>query len=593
MTESPSHSPATAIIPAPEPDSVANKTSAAAVAKQSLEDRAKALYESGKRAEALTCYEQLAAQEPTNHWWLIWQVICLQCLGRWSEGLNRLAQVPQQGTLVGATWRKRFALLRASGQLPQAAFVLAQRPLPDGVEPLELEQLHLELARSYRDQQRTLACVDNLLSIGVEQPHGINADQIQRWRDLRLETLVLLGAAEADQAVAAMDESNAPARRERNFTAMRLALQRGQLREARQLAAVIDADSPGLELVSRREQSLTLAYRIALGSSDLKGADGHLKRIRELLAASDNKDQQKRVGAEPLRQWRLELGADTALAEQLVNLGQDASPPNVAKLHLSHGGPAATSFALIRSLARPGGAISDPSKPDPEGLIPRRLWLLKAPGESRPASEQDLQLHCRLLNPGWLLDTRQATPTSSDDQWADLPRLVQAAASCLNHHHSRGDLMAMALIWRYGGVVLEPRSLSLRPLDHLLSGRPGLVVCADPLGQLQLSLLAARPRHPAIGAALEQACRTVLRGEAYSSWDATREVPLSQAVANWLAPQLADHPAPPGLRIIRAQDLPRWLGQNLELPGYKAPTSDRMFFNANQRIQAMKQLRES
>jgi hypothetical protein len=47
------------------------------------------------------------------------------------------------------------------------------------------------------------------------------------------------------------------------------------------------------------------------------------------------------------------------------------------------------------------------------------------------------------------------------------------------------------------------------------------------------------------------------------------------------------------MRLVRAQDLPHWLGQNLELPGYKAPTAARMFFNANQRIQAMKQLREA
>ncbi len=151
----------------------------------------------------------------------------------------------------------------------------------------------------------------------------------------------------------------------------------------------------------------------------------------------------------------------------------------------------------------------------------------------------------------------------------------------------------MALIWRYGGIVLEPRSVPLQPLDCLLGGGPGLVVSADGLGQLQLSLLAARARHPAIGAALEQACRTVLRGEAYNRWDASREVPLGRAIANWLAPQLVDQSAPPGLRLLRAQDLPRWLGQNIELPGYKAPPAARMFFNANQRLQAMKQLRET
>jgi len=591
-------------VPAPLPGSDPSKTPAASkapagievsaskVPEQSLEARAKALFQEGKRTEALACFEQQAAQQPSNAWWLIWQIVCLQALGRWSEALARLAQVPQEGSMVLETWRKRFSLLRASGQLPQAALMLAQMPLPQGLQPLELEQRQLELARSYRDQPRVLACLDQLLQLSNEHPDVVSVEQLQRWRDLRLETLVVLGAAEADQGVAAMDASNGPARRERGYTAMRLALGRGQLQKARQLASTIDADSPGLELVSRREQSLTLAYRIALATADLRGAETHLNRIRELLAASEDKDQLKRVGAEPLRQWRLELGADAALAEELVKLGEEASVASLAKFHLHNGGPTVTSFALIRALAKPQGPITKPNQPDPEGLIPRRLWLLKAPGDSRPTSEQDLQQHCRITNPGWLLDSRQATATTADDQWADLPRLVQAAASCINDHISRGDLMAMALIWRYGGVVLEPRSLTLQPLDLLLGGGAGLVVVADSLGQLQLPLLAARPRHPAIGAALEQACRTVLRGEAYSRWDATLEVPLSRAIANWLAPQLADQPAPSGMRLLRALDLPHWLGQNLELPGYKAPTAARLFFNANQRIQAMKQLRE-
>jgi predicted Zn-dependent protease len=134
MSELSSNSPAPVPTTAPE---------------QSLEARAKALSQAGKRAEALVCFEQLAAQQPSNAWWLIWQVSCLHGLGRWSEALTRLAQVPQQGSLVLETWRKRFALLRASGQLPQAALVLAQRPLPPGLLPLELEQRQLELARSY------------------------------------------------------------------------------------------------------------------------------------------------------------------------------------------------------------------------------------------------------------------------------------------------------------------------------------------------------------------------------------------------------------------------------------------------------------
>ena len=289
MSELSANSPALAPTPAPAPGSDPSKTpagskasagievSASKVPEQSLEARAIALSQEGKRAEALACFEQLAAQQPSNAWWLIWQVNCLHGLGRWFEALARLAQVPQEGSLVLETWRKRFALLRASGQLPQAALVLAQRPLPPGLQPLELEQRQLELARSYRDQPRVLACLDQLLQLSNEQPDGVSAEQLQRWRDLRLETLVVLGAAEADQAVAAMDASNAPARRERGYTAMRLALGRGQLQKARQLSATIDADSPGLELVSRREQSLILAYRIALATADLRGAETHLK----------------------------------------------------------------------------------------------------------------------------------------------------------------------------------------------------------------------------------------------------------------------------------------------------------------------------
>ena len=101
------------------------------------------------------------------------------------------------------------------------------------------------------------------------------------------------------------------------WVAAELAQRRGKFAVARALLASLEALGPPGELSGLRRRAFERAERLAYLQADLDQAWKLRLRLRILLAASGNSEWQAASKTEPLRQWRLELGADLAALEAL------------------------------------------------------------------------------------------------------------------------------------------------------------------------------------------------------------------------------------------------------------------------------------
>lgn len=413
----------------------------------------------------------------------------------------------------------------------------------------------------------------------------------------------------ADAALAALaGMSSAPSERaELLWQAAELCQRRGRWPSAVALLHSLDhllqPESPGEAAVNPwRRAALERLERLLSLQGDLDQAWQVRQRLRALFAASANPEEQAEEKAEPLRQWRLELGADAAAVQALQALHLDGCEPEaglLALLPLIARHPQATvlAFALQqqwRRLGRCGWHATPPASAAAAAgaTIPHTLWLLR-PHPGRTPELEALEQQWRDLHPGWTLawvdhDRQQLW----DDQ--QLPRLVRAACSAVLDPSVRGDLLRLALLWQHGGVAPEWQTAPLQSLEPLLAGRSLLLTQSEELA-VSLDLVAAAPRHPWVAAALQAACLHVLEGQGYSRWDLTGECQLSGVFGRWALPQLQQGERLPDLLLLPLPELRRWLlfwvplPRPSELPAEPAATT---LFDQRQRRRAQRWLVE-
>ena len=301
---------------------------------------------------------------------------------------------------------------------------------------------------------------------------------------------------------------------------MRLEQQRYRFATSRALASTICllGDSP--ELFPIQRSGLELAQQLALVESHLKEANRWGEELAALHRRQADPELARGAGSEPLRGWRLEIGACPEAAEIARQILQNPTDDAIGQLcqALEHQPQALSlAFALLLTLRRRNwfefeqpSAESNSQFPSP---IPAKLWLLRRYNATSAELEQR-EARWRQLHPDWQLTwlDHQSDVIEAMD---DLPVLVREACLCSLEPAIRGDLLRLAHLWRHGGVAVDWCINPLQDLQPLLEGTELLLV-QDAIGSVGSELWAAPPRHPWVEEALLQGCRHALQGQGYS-----------------------------------------------------------------------------
>lgn len=181
---------------------------------------------------------------------------------------------------------------------------------------------------------------------------------------------------------------------------------------------------------------------------------------------------------------------------------------------------------------RQNGRLDTSAARDADWRIPKRIhqyW----DEEVVPEDVRDLMDSWIAENPtfGHVRHSRQSArlylSERTDENTQRAFRLALSAAG-------RADILRLAVLYEEGGVYADADDRCVAPLDPFLRGRE-FVARQEKLGSIGNNILAVRPRHPLIGAALNEAVRSVLRGDRDTIWLATGPGLMTRMVATHLA----------------------------------------------------------
>jgi hypothetical protein len=508
---------------------------------------------------------------------------------------DRINLIPNQLNRDDLNSEERLNLVQAckASGLIETAISWLERQLVRQPDDGQLSWLLLDVAWHGRDLPRVAELCAQMLRRHRQRTPDTR-EGTDHLRRLRFRALCGLVQADADAALAdfpggasLMMAAELAQNRYRFSTSRSL---------ARMVAAPIIAEQAGKAFPAECRSALELEERLALMEADIAAAMDARQQIWDLQRRSDDPEMQRLVGAEPLRQWRLELGANRPALQLLENLRNCAPAMQLGPIAVGlEREPRATAlaFGLLLQLRRAGwlGPESPLAPAANHGTVPSTFWLQRHFPLDSPA-HTDLAERWRALHPGcsleWVDPGREGIEARSD-----LPPLVREACLCVNDPLIRGDLLRLALIWLYGGVAVEANARCQRNLLELLTPELDLLLVQDPMGSLTLPLLAACPHHPWVGSALEAACRTALNGEGYSRWDVSGACPLSLAFAHFSLEAIKAGAMPAGVRIVSVHELRRWIGLDLPLPppeGSPEVRPIRQLFHQQRRRAALRRL---
>ena len=155
--------------------------------------------------------------------------------------------------------------------------------------------------------------------------------------------------------------------------------------------------------------------------------------------------------------------------------------------------------------------------------------------------------------------TKKVNPYFSYRRWNDVAARqflstfsqleVRRAYKVARHVAMRADIFRLAVLFAEGGIYLDADDYCAAPLRALLPPDAGLVCYQDEFGSIGNNFLAAVPGHPIVGAALQEAVRSVLGGATESLWLVTGPGLMSRVVAHAIA-QTPNLRPPPGLAVL-------------------------------------------
>jgi tetratricopeptide (TPR) repeat protein len=104
----------------------------------------------------------------------------------------------------------------------------------------------------------------------------------------------------------------------------------------------------------------------------------------------------------------------------------------------------------------------------------------------------------------------------------------------------QADIFRLAYLFCEGGYYIDADDRCIAPIPTLDPGDRDLILYQEDFGTVGNNFIGVRPRHPAIGSALESAVKAVNRGDADMVWLATGPALLTRSLAVYLSENLAD-----------------------------------------------------
>lgn len=528
-----------------------------------LLERAHLLSELGRRPELWTVLLDGAARYPEDPYFMI--------------EMSKLRAL--EGDLKGAVAALESAALCAPGN-PQPLLGLSDLARQSQRPDLALEHLHrakrdcrpeiwvdLGLAQTLFELGRYAESEDVLAAAQTAYPGHYLVAQVQA------ELLAKLGRMDNAMALVQGAVKSCPGVESLMLLAAELYQRAGQVGKASQLAAALaprvwhDNRTRWLQLLAklaeddwRREDARKLfveleqwqpdsrpalegQIRLALLSGDLGLAREKLLKFARLeMPGRQARGLSPNVSQSFWGQYYEEYALSPDVVTQLGEI--DRLPPalRLAPLmelvrQMPNWTPAASALLLAM---REAGLLADEScGKGGEPAIPRLIFQYWHASEL-PLDIAGLMASWRALNPDWRYerfdDAGAKTWLAAHDQRALRAYLAARIAA------QKSDVLRLALLYHRGGWYADADDCARTPLTDYSAQGVEFVAYQEEFATLGNNILAARPWHPIIGAALEGVVNALLRGDSDIVWLSTGPGMLTRAFAHTLAAQGGDWP---------------------------------------------------
>ncbi|MDQ1078097.1 tetratricopeptide repeat protein [Pseudoroseomonas cervicalis] len=454
----------------------------------------------------------------------------------------RLADAPEQPQLLLA-----LARLRLRQHEDEAALALFERAVAQAGAPAEA---WIGLARA---SARLLPMVEVLERLRrarrVAAPHpGLDRELASK--------LLRFGAWDEAERLLATARARFPEDAELLRLRQRLVLLKGGHAEAEALIQDLPAATPAQRqlrlrlLAGLRKAQWRLEEALALQeqASAAEGAQAQdFRSLAELRLMTLDTPGARRALARALQldRHRRQSNVSQSLAGEILNdFATDSEALEAARAarglqdwrQVLDSFPHHTGCAMAFLIALRREGLLAPRPAGSGQAIPRRIhqfWDAPPP----PADVAALVGSWQACNPGWehrLYSAEAARGILAAQPDARLLRAFRRLPSVTG----QADLFRLALLFSEGGVYADADDRCVAPLDGLVAGRE-LVLRQEHYGSAGNNIIAVRPRHPVIGAALEQAVQAVLRGDRESIWLSSGPGLLTRCLAAHLAADAA------------------------------------------------------
>ena len=470
---------------------------------------ARLLQDSGREAEAIALYREAlsgAASDPM----LLWDFAhCAQAAGRSDE--------------AGALFLRAAETVATS---PRCWLDLAHHASRH--ESMLSAIAHLRRGRMSCAPSADLeaALAELLIGFGlIREAAAVLAEARARFEDhvklLRVSALLdgldrtSSGAFEALERLA---RDHHPLRRECDALQAGRLRQRWRLDEARRLLARLEHPTAG---------ELNVMAQLDIMMANVADAKAALRRAAAMIPKGRKRNISKGLMGAIVN----DLAADrqaVAAVKGAQESGRWGDFSDAIRAFGHHTGVAMAAMIHLRQ----NGRLDTWAAPDAGERIPKRIHQYWDEGVA-PDDVRDLMDSWTVENPtfNYVRHSRKSAQRylseRGDENTQRAFRLALSAAG-------RADILRLAVLYDEGGVYADADDRCAAPLDPILRGRE-FVARQEKLGSIGNNILAVRPRHPLIGEALNEAVRSVLRGDRDTIWLSTGPGLMTRMLARYLA----------------------------------------------------------
>lgn len=241
-----------------------------------------------------------------------------------------------------------------------------------------------------------------------------------------------------------------------------------------------------------------------------------------------------------------EILLDEGTARKAMSTVENGDPERAAAL--ARAAPHALSAAMALTVTlRTSGILETAQRPDAtdHNTIPRiigQAWF----GSPLPEDAATLVESWRAVHPGWehlVFSSETATAWLGDALGGEAVLAFRRA----RHPAAKADLFRLGFLAVNGGLWCDIDDRARRSLEPLLDGRE-LVCWQETFGTIGNNVIGARPGHPVIQQALEEAIDNCRTGFSEAPWLATGPGLMTRSFARWVSQDVSA--AELGTRVV-------------------------------------------